>query len=151
MKALVVYDSVYGNTGTIAEAIGDAIAGEVQVLRSSNALASDLEGIELLIVGAPTHGGRPTDGVQAFLDATPAGALTGVTVAGFDTRLTARWVRIFGYAAPKIAAALQDKGGLVGGEPGDFFVKGRRGPLVAGEKERAAAWAKAIVRSMSLD
>jgi flavodoxin I len=67
-----------------------------------------------------------------------------VRVAGFDTRLTAKWVRIFGYAGPKIAAALQQKGGTQVGSPGGFFVKGKEGPLVEGEVERAAAWAREI-------
>jgi flavodoxin len=43
MKTLVVYDSVYGNTGIIAQAIGDAITGEVKVLRVGEVLAMPQE------------------------------------------------------------------------------------------------------------
>jgi len=67
-----------------------------------------------------------------------------VRVAGFDTRLTAKWVRIFGYAGPKIEAALKEKGGIPAGSPGGFFVKGKEGPLTEGEVQRAAEWAKTV-------
>ncbi|MEJ2736165.1 MAG: hypothetical protein P8189_21795 [Anaerolineae bacterium] len=39
MKTLVVYDSVYGNTKTIAQSIGDAIPGEVTVVHVGDATA----------------------------------------------------------------------------------------------------------------
>jgi flavodoxin len=142
MKALVVYDSVYGNTKIIAEAIAGALPGEVRLLAASGADVSGLEAGDLFVVGAPTQGGRPTEAVKALLDRLPA--LAGVRVAGFDTRLTAKWVRIFGYAAPKLAVALQAKGGTPAGSPGGFFVKGKEGPLVTGEVQRAAAWAKEV-------
>lgn len=147
MKTLVVYDSVHGNTGRIAQAIGDAIPGEVRVLRASQVGAADLEAIDLLIVGAPTHGGRPTEGVQGFLGQALPDAFEGKSVAAFDTRLVAKWVRIFGYAAPRIARSLGEKGGKLAGSPAGFFVKGTEGPLEEGEVERAAAWAKEIVGS----
>jgi len=149
MKALIVYDSVHGNTRIVAQNIGDAIPGEVNVLHASQVNASELRTFDLLIVGAPTHGGRPTEAIQDFLEKVQARALKGTNVAAFDTRLTAKWVRIFGYAAPRIAASLKEKGGTLVGSPGDFFVKGTKGPLIEGEVERAAAWAKGIVESMT--
>ena len=144
MKTLVVYDSVYGNTKTIAEAIAGAIPGDVQLLAAGGADASNLQAGDLLIVGAPTQGGRPTEAAQRFLDGISTQALAGVRVAGFDTRLSARWVRIFGYAGPKIAAALKDKGGTPVGSAGGFCVTGKEGPLAEGEVERAAAWAREV-------
>jgi flavodoxin len=144
MKTLVVYDSVHGNTGTIAQAIGDAIPGEVTVLRVGAVSASDLAAYDLLIVGSPTHGGRATDAIQDLLKQVQPPALEGTRVAAFDTRFSARWVRIFGFAAPRIAKSLKEKGGTPVGSPGDFIVKGTEGPLKEGEVERAAAWAKEI-------
>jgi len=144
MKSVVIYESVYGNTRTIAEAIAAALPGEVELQNVAAASVAGLEAGDLLVVGAPTHGGRPTEATQGFLDRLAANALAGVRVAGFDTRLTAKWVRIFGYAGPRIEAALQAKGGTPAGSPGGFFVKGKEGPLKDGEVERAAAWAKQI-------
>jgi flavodoxin len=147
MKALIVYDSVYGNTEKIAKAIGGAISGEVKVLRVGEASLSELKTIDLLIVGSPTQAGRPTLAIQDFLNKVPESAIRGINVAAFDTRLSTRWVRIFGYAAGKIADSLKRKGGTLISSPEGFFVKGNEGPLKEGELERAAGWATAIVKS----
>jgi hypothetical protein len=49
-----------------------------------------------------------------------------------------------------MAAALEEKGWTLMGEPGGFFVRGlKKGPLKRGEAERAAAWAKQIARSVT--
>jgi len=147
MKTLVVYDSVYGNTEKIAKAIGDAITGEVEVLRVGDVNSSELKTFDLLIVGCPTHGGRPTQPMQDFLKGVPEPALKGSNIAAFDTRLPTRWVRIFGYAAGRIAGSLKKKGGTLIGSPEGFFVEGTEGPLKEGELERVAGWAKEIVES----
>jgi flavodoxin I len=147
MKALVVYDSFYGNTEKIAKAIAGAIAGEVKVLRPGEASPSDLKSIDLLIVGSPTQGGRPTKAMLDFLNKLPEPDIKGVNVAAFDTRLSTKLVGIFGYGAGKIADSLKKKGGTLILPPEPFFVKGREGPLKDGELERAAGWAKRILES----
>jgi flavodoxin len=145
MKTLIVYDSVHGNTKAIAQAIGDAIPGEVQVLRAGQVDASELATADLLIIGSPTHGGGPTDAVQSLLDRVGAPARKGASVAAFDTRYAWWWIKIFGFAAPKMADALKEKGWTPLGAPEGFFVKGRKGPLKEGEVERAGAWGREIV------
>lgn len=145
MKTLVVYDSLYGNTKSVAQAIGDAIPGEVGVTHVGDVNLSSLPGYDLVIVGAPTHGAKPSPDLQGFLDQIQASALQGVKVAGFDTRMTNRLITMFGTAAPKIAKALQGKGGTLVGKPAGFFVTGGKGPLKDGEVERAAAWAQGLV------
>ncbi len=147
MKVLIVYDSAYGNTEKIARAIGGAIAGEVKVIRPGEVNPSDLASIGLLIVGAPTQGGRATPAIQDFLNKLPERAVKGVNVAAFDTRFSTKLVKIFGYAAGKIAESLKRKGGTLIVPPEPFFVKGREGPLKEGELERAAVWAKGLLQS----
>lgn len=144
MKALVVYDSLYGNTKAIARAIGDALPAEVEVLHVGMAKASGLGTYDLLVVGAPTHGARPSPETQKFLDQIQPFALKGVDVAAFDTRMTNKLITLFGVAAPKIAKALKEKGGTLVGSPAGFFVTGGEGPLKEGEVERAAEWAKGL-------
>jgi flavodoxin I len=147
MKALIVYDSVYGNTEKIARAIAGALApsGEVKVLRAGEVNPSELVSLDLLIVGSPTQGGRPTKAILDFLNKLPEPAVKGVNVAAFDTRFTTKLVAIFGYAAGKIAGSLKTKGGALILPPEAFFVKSKEGPLKEGELERAAGWAKRIV------
>jgi len=147
MKTLVVYDSLHGNTEKIAKAIGAALTGEVEVLRVGEVDPSEVKTLDLLFVGSPTHGGRASPAMREFLDKVQALALEGTNVAAFDTRLSTRWVGIFGYAAGRIAKSLKKKGGTLVLSPEAFYVKGTEGPLKEGELERAAAWAKEIVQS----
>jgi len=143
MKTLIVYDSVYGNTEKIAKAIGDAITGEVKILRGGEVNPFELKTSDLLIVGSPTQGGRPTLAIQEFLRILEP-VIKGISVAAFDTRLSTRLVGIFGYAAVRIADSLKRNGGTLIAPPEGFFVKGKEGPLKGGELERAAGWAKEI-------
>jgi flavodoxin I len=149
MKALIVYDSVYGNTEKIARAIAEAItpSGEFKVLGVGEANPSELASTDLLIVGSPTHAGRPTPAVQDLLNKVPKLSLQGINVAAFDTRITTKLVRVFGYAAGRIAGNLKRKGGTLIASPEGFFVTGNKGPLKEGELERAAGWAEGILES----
>jgi flavodoxin I len=149
MKVLIVYDSVYGNTEKITQAMAEAIAtsGEAKLLRAGEANPPELESIELLIVGSPTHGGRPTPAVQDFLNVVAEQSLKGIKVAAFDTRATSKFAKIFGNAAGRIARHLTKKGGVLVGSPQGFLVTGTKGPLKEGELERAAAWTKGILES----
>jgi len=152
MKVLIVYDSQYGNTERLAQVIGDAFAGQLRVLRASEANPSELKSIEVLIVGSPTQGGRPTQAIANFLGRIPSKGLRGVRVAAFDTRLSARnrglgmrlLIRIVGYAGNRIAARLQAAGGSLLAPPEGFIVERKEGPLKQGEIERAAAWAEQL-------
>jgi flavodoxin I len=157
MKALVAYDSVFGNTEQIAQAIGNALGSQedVEILRVSNVKPEQLTGLKLLIVGSPTQQFRPTAATTSLLKSIPKNGLKCVKVAAFDTRFTvseiekvrilAFFVRLFGYAAKPIADRLEKKGGELAIPPEGFFVEGIEGPLKEGELERAADWAKQII------
>lgn len=145
MKVLLVFDSVQGNTEKVARAIAAALApAEVKVLRPGEVSPTDLESIDLFIAGSPTMGGRPTQPLQALLSRIPAGALKDIDVLAFDTRVPAAWVKIFGFAAGRIADGLKGKGGRLAAPPQGFIVLGSKGPLKEGELERAGAWIKGI-------
>jgi flavodoxin I len=149
MKALVVFDSAYGNTEQIAKEIANGIGAQnARTLRASDARAADLSGVELLVVGSPTQGGRPTKAVQDFLKALPPGGLENIKTASFDTRITkggtGTFAKIFGYAANRIESDLKRYGGVHLSSEG-FSVKGREGPLQDGEMERARGWASKLV------
>jgi hypothetical protein len=97
----------------------------------------------LVIIGSPTHGGFPTEGIHNLSKTNPA--FKNITVAAFDTRTK---TTIFGYAAPKIAKNLEKSGGKLFVPPEGFFVLGTEGPLKDGELERAPAWAVALARKI---
>lgn len=148
MKILVVYDSVYGNTEQIARAIGEAFTDDVRVLHAGQVETSELQGIDLLIAGAPTQGGRPTQAMQDFLKKVSESDIKNMKIATFDTRISAKWVGIFGYAAGRIAKNLKKKGGVLLLNPEPFYVEGTQGPLKEGERERAAAWAQEVINNL---
>ena len=152
MKSLVVYDSVFGNTAKIAQAIGKAL-GEAEVKHVGEVDASQLDGLDLLVVGSPTRGFRPTEDITKFLKDLPDGALNGKNAAAFDTRLDpetikAGFLRFIvkrgGYADKAIVKGLMNKGALVLDSSAGFFVKDSEGPLKEGELERAAEWAEGL-------
>lgn len=146
MKVLVVYDSVYGNTQKIAEVIGGAAGSDADVVRAGQIDPARLAAVDLLVVGAPTQGGRPTKPVQDFIAGLPEEAVRGKKFACFDTRYSGRFVKVFGFAADRIAEALSAKGGRIVSTPQAFFVSGKKGPIKEGELERAASWAKDLVK-----
>lgn len=160
MKALVIYDSSFGNTERVAHAIGSALGSpmEVSVLHVGQVAREHIQSIECLIVGSPTQRFRPTTGISSFLKDIPPRGLHGLQVAAFDTRLTlediernralAFFVRIFGYAARPIANQLRRKGGELVLPPQGFYVQGMEGPLVHGELERAQQWGSKIVERL---
>jgi flavodoxin len=160
MKAMVVYDSMYGNTGKVAEAIGKALGPEqdVQTLQVAEVKPEQLAGLSVLIVGSPTQKFSPTGATTRLLKSLPKHSLAGVKVAAFDTRFTeseigkvrilAFFVRLFGYAAEPIANRLQKAGGELAVPPEGFYVGGTEGPLLDGELERAAAWAREIANQI---
>ena len=159
MKALVVYDSFFGNTEKIAQAIGQGLGsqGEVEARRVGDVTPQQLAGVQLLIVGSPTRGFRASEATMKFLNSIPAGGLRGVKVAAFDTRLTVKdmgspiltfvfWLKLGNYAANVIAGALQKIGGELVLPPEGFFVKASEGPLKDGELERAGEWGRKLNR-----
>ena len=113
MNTLVVYDSLFGNTERVAQAIADALRafGQVEAVRVEPAQAEELkrqellrqnhatdvrlepahqvslEGVDLLIVGGPTQAFRATPTMQSFLENVSRASLSGMAVACFDTRV----------------------------------------------------------------
>jgi flavodoxin len=156
MKALLIYDSVFGNTEKIARAIADGLGAQaaVETLRPEQVTPGQWSGWDLLVVGSPTRGFRPTEAMAALLNRIPSQALKEVKVAAFDTRLKAdeldsaglRFiVKTGGYAAKRIADRLKKAGGNLVAAPEGFYVQDTEGPLKPGELERAAQWATKIL------
>ena len=154
MKVLVVYDSVYGNTEEIAQAIEDALHDkrDVEMVKASEIKSNHLIDLDLIIIGSPTHGGRFTEAIQDFFNNISESMMNVVNVAAFDTRTaSSRWLvshleKIFGHAANRIVDVVKKQGGILIVEPEGFIVEGTKGPLRIGEIKRAENWARDIVQ-----
>jgi hypothetical protein len=158
MRAYLVFDSMFGNTRAIAEAVADGLGGYpvvelVPVDHAPTRLPGD---IDLLVVGGPTHihglssARSRTVTPQLAVQGASAGriglrewlgALSGSVPAAatFDTRLAKpRWLT--GSAASRAARLLRRRGHRLVVAPESFLVTGTPGPLVDGELDRARAW-----------
>ncbi len=136
MKTLVIYDSFFGNTKLIADAI--ALEINADTMKVSDVNKDILKQYELLIVGSPIRGWRPSEDTVSFLNKLSAGDLTGVKATSFDTR-----VRIFfhGDAKDKINKELIKAGAEIIAPNAAFYVSKSEGPLEDGEIDRAKKWA----------
>jgi flavorubredoxin len=153
MEVLVLYETVFGNTRRIAQAIGAALSDtyHVEVLPIAEITAFP-PNIDLLVVGGPTHRRKVSPTMRAFLGRVPRGALRGVAAASFDTRYPgARWLT--GSAAVGIARALKQTGVRLVAAPESFSMERDVPPrgekrrhaleqLEPGEEERAGTWAR---------
>ena len=150
MKAVVIYDSQYGNTRQLAEAIAAELeaAGAVQIENARNEALSLPADMTLLVVGGPTQVHHVSPPLRAQLDTIPRHALDGIPAATFDTRVGGP--RLFtGAASRGIAKQLKQRGARLVVQPASFLVEGREGPLVEGEIERARVWARDILATLA--
>ena len=160
MNTLILYDSYFGNTQRIAEVIGSslAMADRVRLKQVKDGRLADLKGTDLLIIGAPTRGFRPSPATLEFLNKLPDGALENIMVAAFDTRIALQHiksgilrfiVKTGGFAAGVIESRMKKKGGWVIIPAEGFCVTDTEGPLLDGELDRAADWAIRIGEKMA--
>jgi hypothetical protein len=177
-KAIVIYESIYGNTHAIAVAIGEGLrqAAEVEVIRAADAPGRSLEGISLVVAGGPTHAhglsrdqlreAGVKDAVAAGAEVDPAaegpwlrewfeGVGTGSGwAASFDTRFDMPGI-LTGRASKGIMRRLERHGFREISEPESFLVD-KDNHLLPGEEERARAWGASLAdelgrRSPGLD
>ena len=170
MKAVVVYESMYGNTHLIADAIGRGLAdgrGQVVVVPVAQAAPALVTDADLLVVGGPTHAhgmSRPSTrkaaveqakdpldpsasgaGVREWLETVPPVATSS---AAFDTRANVAPALVTGRASKGIAKQLHQHGfGLVV-EPESFLVD-KENHLQPGEEERAEQWGARLAAAMT--
>jgi hypothetical protein len=164
-RALVVFESMFGNTEKVAGAVarGLQLEGIETGLTEVHAASDDLTpGLDLLVVGGPTHafgmsrastredavrqGAEPqrtTLGIREWLGAVRFDSALPPALATFDTRVTqVRWLP---QAAGPSAARLGRRRGLHPFvKPVGFLVGGTRGPLGEEELERAVAWGRRL-------
>lgn len=149
-EKLVVYDSFFGNTKKIAQAIAEAIGGTA--IKVSDVSHEDFAGLKILFAGSPTRAFRPTPAMTSWLQRL-RGELSDVKGSVFDTRFPYEstesgflkfLIRIFGYANSKLEKAMKKACVEIALTPNAFGVTATEGPLIEGELNRAVAWARGI-------
>jgi len=156
VKTLIVYESSFGNTEQIAFAIREVLSGSgtVKTVKPEGFLPEDLSGIDILVVGSPTQKFRPLTSISGFLSSLRPGSLKNIKTAAFDTRIDIKKVNnrmlnfmvfLFGYAAQPIDKKLISRGGTRIVPAAGFFVDDTKGPVSAGELEKAREWARGMI------
>lgn len=156
MNSLVIYSSAYGNTAAIANTIRASLSkyGSAEVADSRDLDFYELPNIDLVVVGSPTQGGRPTEAIEQVVQDLPPNLFHHALFGVFDTRLEAKeqnsglrlLMKLIGYAAPKLAKAIEKRGGVLIAPPVGFVVHGKEGPIEDGELKLAARWAQGIAQ-----
>jgi flavodoxin len=165
MPVLVVYESMFGNTHTVADRIAEGLGplGEVTVVAVSGATPEVVAGADLVVVGGPTHIHgmvRPTSqksaveqaatnddldldpdaegpGLREWFEGLGDGAAT--AAAAFDTRVGSVSGVVSGRASKGIARRLARHGFAMVADPESFLVD-KHNLLMDGEADRARAW-----------
>jgi hypothetical protein len=166
MRALVVVESSFGNTFTIARAVAGGLAEvmNVDICDIANAPGTIDDDVGLVVVGGPTqalgmsrpntreaaarqagHTTTPKIGVREWLASAPTGIRR---AAAFDTRIDKGWVP--GSAAHGIARRLRKLGATLVADPESFRVVGTTGPLAEGELDRARQWGEQLATTVAV-
>lgn len=146
MKTLVVYFSRFGNTHRIADTVAESVAknGDVRTIEFDQLDQNELKGIELLVVGSPTHNMNLPQALKPVFEQLPKRFLPGTPVAAFDTSYKMSWMLNQFTASKRLAKKLRKLGGKLILPPEIFHVTDREGPLYEGELQRAQAWAATL-------
>jgi flavorubredoxin len=135
-KALVVYDSIFGNTEKLAKALATGLeSGRINavVLKVDAVKFDELGSFDLLCVGSPTHAWNASKATKEFLEHLKGvNGLGGKKAFAFDTKMKSR---LAGEAAGKIEKKLKDAGFTIMRNSKSVVVKGREGPLEEGAEE----------------
>jgi hypothetical protein len=162
-RALVIFESMFGNTRTIAEAVAEGLSSRLVTGLTEVSLAPTriAEDVSLVVVGGPTHAFgltrartrrdaatqadeplvSPAGGVREWLEAVERPG-SRVGAAAFDTRIDKP--RMPGSAARRAEKRLGRLGFWIVAAAESFYVTGTKGPLVPGEVERARRWAEQL-------
>lgn len=153
MNALVLYESKYGNTEHVAEAIALVLQESVQTRLATVAdvgsCAEALRGVGLLVVGGPTHRHGMSVLLHEALAELDERGLEGVKAATFDTRMHGPRL-VTGSAAVRLARILRRHGAWVVVPPASFFVEASEGPLDGCELDHAREWARDVLRAVGI-
>lgn len=164
MKAVVVYESLWGNTAAIARAIAEGIGAGTKAVTTDAVPVDELADVDLVVAGAPVlafslptdamrnsvatteaHAPTPPDlahpSLRSWLDALPAGS---APAAAFETRI---WWSPRG-ATGDIEQRLEHAGYRLIAKAQKFVVKDKYGPLRDGEVERARRWGRRLAEAI---
>jgi len=173
MRAVVAYESMYGNTRRVAEAIAAGLQStcSVTLVPVSQLERESLDTADLIVIGGPTHvrgmsrmstrkaaeeaAHKPGSTLAVEADAQSPGLREWFTSLGrpnvqaavFDTKI--KMPAVFsGRASRGIAKELQRHGVTLLTKPESFLVS-KDNQLLPGEEDRARIWGQQLARTVA--
>jgi menaquinone-dependent protoporphyrinogen IX oxidase len=151
MKGIVVYDTSYGNTKTIAETIAETLKEsgiEVDVSHVKDVKKLGAKDYNFLVLGSPTRFGTMSFATRSFLGKVKSEEWANKPFAAFDTANPENMEKKQYSAAEKIAAKLRDKkmNQLLPALKAAVF--GQKGPIKEGEIERTKEYARNLAAKL---
>lgn len=165
MKVVVVYESLWGNTAAVGNAIAAGLGAGARALATDEAGDAEIAQADLIVGGAPVFGfslpteamresirtnpGSPTPpdlshpSLRSWLEALPEGS---ARYAAFETRVRGPFP---GGSVKHIAKGFEARGYTAISKANPFYVSGKFGPLAPGELDRARAWGEELARALS--
>lgn len=149
-KAVIIYESKYGNTKTVAECIAESMKEansiETAVYELKTVKLDELVDYDMILIGSPNHMGSATRGIRKFIDGLGKLNLQGKWVACFDTCIG----RDFEKAMKKMEKQVGEKvPGLTLVAPGlSIRVDGMKGPITEGELPKCKDYGVKITNLM---
>ncbi|MEW6605109.1 MAG: flavodoxin domain-containing protein [Thermoproteota archaeon] len=147
MKGMVVFDTSYGNTKSIALAISETLREsgiDVDIIPVKNAKKLNAKENDFLVVGSPTRFGTMSFAIKGFLSKVKGEEWENRPFAAFDTENPENIEKNEGSAAEKIAANLRDKKMNQLLPVLKAVVYDMKGPLKEGEIERAREYGRRL-------
>jgi flavodoxin len=136
MKAVVVYDTKFGNTEQVAKGIAEVLNADL--VKVSDVDPEKLKAYDIFAIGSPVHAWNMSRGMKEAIKKLRGHSFDGKKAATFDTRIKHRFA---GNAAKKIQSKLKKLGFTIAMKPVHFIVVDREGPLAEGEIDKVKAFA----------
>lgn len=148
MKVVVMFDSKYGNTESIARSICSGMKevgiSQVECKMGNQVTPDELRTADVWVLGSPTHMGGVSRNFKKLFKWMRKEELHGKRGAVFETRLG----NMSGGAAQKIGEEMLRAGIQLVSDPESFIVEGRKGPLADGEEARAVVFGRRIAGTL---
>ena len=147
VKALIVYESKYGNTRLVGETIAQGMmeteGAEATLVEVQEVDLDKTADYDLILIGSPNHVGGPTRGIMKFLDELGKLDLKQKWVAVFDTYMGGDFEK----AVKKMEKRISGKahGLKIAAQGLSVRVQGLKGPVVEGELPKSKEFGNRIV------
>jgi flavorubredoxin len=136
MKALLIYDSIFGNTENVAKALSSGMREkgiEVDCVRANAVEIGTLSNYDMIVIGGPTHKVGLSETMKTLTKQLKKADVKNKLAFAFDTRYNKRFA---GSAANRIEQRMKQYGMKVVMSHQSAIVVGREGPLEDGTGEK---------------